>query len=30
RSDAWLYLTIRNGGGIMPPYGWGMNDTEMW
>ncbi len=30
RSDAWLYLTVRNGGGIMPPYGWGMNDTEMW
>ena len=25
-----LYLTIRNGGGIMPAYGWAMNDSEIW
>jgi len=30
RTDGWLYLTIRNGGGIMPSYGWSMTDTEMW
>jgi mono/diheme cytochrome c family protein len=30
RSDGWIYLTVRNGGGIMPPYGWAMNDTEIW
>jgi mono/diheme cytochrome c family protein len=30
RSDGHLYLTIRNGGGIMPSYGWAMNDQEMW
>ena len=30
RTDGWLYLTIRNGGAIMPYYGWAMNDAEMW
>lgn len=30
RSDGWIYLTVRNGGGLMPPYGWSMNDEEMW
>jgi S-disulfanyl-L-cysteine oxidoreductase SoxD len=30
RSDSWIYLTIRNGGAIMPAYGWAMNDEEMW
>lgn len=30
RSDGYLYLTIRNGGALMPGYGWAMDDTEMW
>ncbi len=30
RTDGWIYLTARNGGGIMPAYGWAMNDTELW
>lgn len=30
RTDGWVYLTIRNGGAIMPYYGWAMNDREMW
>ncbi|HMV65694.1 MAG TPA: cytochrome c, partial [Myxococcota bacterium] len=30
RTDGHLYLTVRNGGGIMPAYGWAMNDYEMW
>lgn len=30
RSDGFIYLTIRNGGGVMPSYGWAMNDREMW
>lgn len=30
RSDGWIYLTIRNGGPIMPAYGWAMTDAEMW
>ncbi|MFM2161692.1 MAG: hypothetical protein RLZZ383_1204 [Pseudomonadota bacterium] len=30
RTDGHVYLTIRNGGGIMPSYGWAMNDREMW
>lgn len=30
RSDGWVYLTIRNGGGLMPGYGHAMNDEEMW
>ncbi len=28
--DGRLYLTIRNGYGLMPGYGSAMNDTEMW
>ncbi len=30
RSDGYLYLTIRNGGAIMPGYDWAMEDREMW
>jgi mono/diheme cytochrome c family protein len=30
RSDGYLYLTIRNGGNVMPPYGWAMSEEEMW
>ncbi len=30
RTDGWIYLTIRNGGAIMPNYGWAMSDEEMW
>lgn len=30
RSDGYLYLTIRNGGSIMPRYGSAMNDHEIW
>lgn len=30
RTDGHVYLTIRNGGGIMPSYGWAMTDSEMW
>jgi mono/diheme cytochrome c family protein len=30
RTDGWVYLTIRNGSAIMPPYGYAMTDTEMW
>ena len=30
KSDGYLYLTIRNGGALMPYYGWGMDDEEMW
>lgn len=30
RTDGHIYLTIRNGGAIMPYYSWGMNDDEMW
>jgi mono/diheme cytochrome c family protein len=30
RSDGWIYLTIRNGGAVMPSYGWAMHDAEMW
>jgi mono/diheme cytochrome c family protein len=30
RSDGWIYLTIRNGGAVMPSYGWAMSDAEMW
>jgi mono/diheme cytochrome c family protein len=30
RTDGWIYLTIRNGGALMPSYGWAMDDTEMW
>ncbi len=30
RSDGYLYLTIRNGGAIMPAYDWALEDQEMW
>jgi mono/diheme cytochrome c family protein len=30
RSDGYLYLTIRNGGALMPAYGSALNDDEMW
>jgi mono/diheme cytochrome c family protein len=30
RSDAWIYLTIRNGGAVMPSYGHAMADEEIW
>jgi mono/diheme cytochrome c family protein len=30
RTDGWIYLTIRNGGAVMPTYGWAMSDQEMW
>ena len=30
RTDGWIYLTIRNGGAIMPYYGWAMSDAEIW
>jgi len=30
RTDGWIYLTIRNGGAIMPSYSWAMSDTEIW
>ena len=30
RTDGHLFLTVRNGGGVMPAYGWAMNDYEMW
>lgn len=30
RTDGWIYLTIRNGGAIMPYYGWAMSNDEMW
>jgi mono/diheme cytochrome c family protein len=30
RTDGWIYLTVRNGGVIMPSYGWAMDDEEMW
>ncbi|MFT4625705.1 MAG: mono/diheme cytochrome c family protein [Myxococcota bacterium] len=30
RTDGWVYLTIRNGGAIMPNYGWAMSDQEIW
>jgi mono/diheme cytochrome c family protein len=30
RSDGYIYLTVRNGGNIMPSYGWAMTDEEMW
>ncbi len=29
-TDGYVYLTIRNGGGLMPYYGWAMTDEEMW
>jgi mono/diheme cytochrome c family protein len=30
RSDGYIYTTIRNGGNVMPSYGWAMNDREIW
>lgn len=30
RTDGYIYLTIRNGGAVMPYYGWAMDDAEMW
>lgn len=30
RTDGWLYLTIRNGGAVMPSYGWALSENEMW
>lgn len=30
RSDGYIYLTIRNGGAIMPKYGPSMEDQEIW
>lgn len=30
RSDGYIYLTIRNGGAIMPAYYYAMEDEEMW
>ena len=30
RTDGDIYLTIRNGRGIMPTYGWAMTDEEIW
>ena len=30
RTDGWLYLTVRNGGGLMPSYGSAMSDQELW
>ncbi len=29
-TDGDLYLTIRNGRGLMPAYDWAMNETELW
>lgn len=30
RTDGFIYLTVRNGGGLMPTYGWAMTDAEIW
>jgi mono/diheme cytochrome c family protein len=30
RSDGYIYLTIRNGGALMPAYGQAMDATETW
>ncbi len=30
RTDGYLFLTIKNGGAIMPGHGWAMTDEEMW
>jgi hypothetical protein len=30
KTDGYVYLTITNGGQIMPSYGWAMNDQEAW
>ncbi len=28
--DGHLYLTLRNGGALMPAYSWAMTDQELW
>jgi mono/diheme cytochrome c family protein len=30
RSDGYIFLTIRNGGNLMPSYSYGMSDEEIW
>lgn len=30
RTDGYLFFTIRNGGPLMPRFGWAMTDREMW
>ncbi len=30
RGDTRIYLTVRNGGAVMPSYGHAMSDAEMW
>lgn len=30
RSDGYIYMTVKNGGAVMPSYGWAMNDEEVW
>ena len=30
RSDGYLFLTIRNGGPLMPSYSFAMSDEEIW
>jgi len=30
RAPGDLYLTVRNGGTVMPSYGWALDDEEMW
>ena len=30
RSDGYIFLTIRNGGAIMPSYSYAMSDEEIW
>lgn len=30
RSDGYIYLTIRNGGAVMPAYGLALTDAERW
>jgi mono/diheme cytochrome c family protein len=30
RNDGYVFLTVRNGGAIMPSYGLQLNDEEVW
>ena len=30
RTDGYVYLTIRNGGALMPSYNWALEEDEMW
>ena len=30
RSDGYIFLTIRNGGAVMPSYSYAMSDEEIW